>query len=103
MFAGSLTSSTDGPRFQTTSMKERSAERNGSRRVIYGVKRKDVKNDELLPGVASTELPYTTGGCYVGDWQGDKKEGFGTQTWTNGNKYEGEWCLCAEHLPNCVL
>lgn len=27
----------------------------------------------------------------MGDWNKNIKEGFGTQTWVNGNKYEGEW------------
>ena len=28
---------------------------------------------------------------YWGEWKDDKKEGWGTYTWDNGNKFEGEW------------
>lgn len=83
-------STASAPKFMTTTMKEKTAERNGSRRIIINPKKKSPPKDELvLPG--GHEFPYTTGGFYVGEWARDKKEGFGTQTWTNGNKYEGEW------------
>ena len=78
------------PKFMTTTMKEKTAERNGARRIIINPKKKSPPKDELvLPG--GHEFPYTAGSFYVGEWQGDKKSGFGTQTWTSGDKYEGEW------------
>ena len=27
----------------------------------------------------------------MGEWQGDKKSGFGTQTWPDGSAYAGQW------------
>ena len=89
-------STASAPKFMTTTMKEKTAERNGSRRIIINPKKKSPPKDELvLPG--GHEFPYTTGGFYVGEWARDKKEGFGTQTWTNGNKYEGEWVRNRRH------
>mmetsp|Transcript_24400 Transcript_24400/g.75326 ORF Transcript_24400/g.75326 Transcript_24400/m.75326 type:complete len:297 (+) Transcript_24400:48-938(+) len=51
-----------------TSLRERQCERNGARRIVF-----------------------EAGGSYVGDWARDRKEGFGRQCWTNGDRYEGEW------------
>ena len=34
---------------------------------------------------------YGAGEKYTGDWNDNKKDGFGTQTWVNGDKYEGDW------------
>ena len=34
---------------------------------------------------------WTNGDRYIGDWKGNKKHGQGTQTWANGEKYVGEW------------
>lgn len=28
---------------------------------------------------------------YVGDWANDKKDGYGTNYFRNGDEYEGEW------------
>ena len=28
---------------------------------------------------------------YVGNWKNGKPNGQGTETWSNGKKYEGEW------------
>ena len=87
------------PKFMTTTMKEKTAERNGARRIIINPKKKSPPKDELvLPG--GHEFPYTAGSFYVGEWQGDKKSGFGTQTWTSGDKYEGEWSVAPERRPD---
>ena len=37
------------------------------------------------------EFAFESGETYVGDWAANKKDGFGTKTWTKGHKYEGEW------------
>ena len=55
-------------------MRERSAERNGPRRVIF-----------------ETKAGGLCQGSYVGDWSQDKKDGFGTHISASGDKYEGEW------------
>ena len=34
---------------------------------------------------------WTNGDRYIGDWKGNKKHGQGTQTWASGEKYVGEW------------
>lgn len=87
-FFGGGSVGSEQPKFMTTTMKEKTAERNGARRIIFGVKPKK-STDEF--GAKTSAFPFETGGSYVGNWVGDKKEGFGTQTWTTGDKYEGEW------------
>lgn len=37
----------------------------------------------------SNKLPYKTGGWYQGEWKDNRKHGYGTKTWVNGDKYEG--------------
>lgn len=39
----------------------------------------------------TTHQRYGAGEKYTGDWNDNKKDGFGTQTWVNGDKYEGDW------------
>ena len=34
-------------------------------------------------------LTYADGGIYVGKWRENKKHGYGSQSWPNGNKYGG--------------
>lgn len=31
------------------------------------------------------------GAVYEGDWLNSKRDGYGTQAWTDGAKYDGEW------------
>jgi hypothetical protein len=34
---------------------------------------------------------FKSGAIYTGEWVGNKRDGFGVQTWPDGAKYEGEW------------
>lgn len=79
------------PRFLTSSMRERKAEKNGPRKTIFDVKPNPKYQAEVRFYKASERQPYMTGDRYSGEWKGDKKEGYGTKTWEGGNKYEGEW------------
>ena len=47
------------------------------------------KKDGLKHGKGQTT--YSTGECYDGSWQHNKRTGWGIYTWPNGQKYEGEW------------
>lgn len=81
------------PLVMTSALKESLAVRAGPRRGIFGV-RPNVKYYEEKRQIGLKELtqfPFTGAEKYVGEWQGNMKEGFGTQTWTKGHKYEGEW------------
>lgn len=40
---------------------------------------------------------FTTGAIYVGQWVGGFRDGFGTQTWSDGARYEGDWKLHKAH------
>jgi hypothetical protein len=32
-----------------------------------------------------------SGGVYLGDWVGNKREGYGILKWPDGSEYEGQW------------
>ena len=76
--------------FMSTSAREKVAERNGPRRIVFGMQRKTKNSEEPATGEIG-EFPFESGETYVGDWAANKKDGFGTKTWTKGHKYEGEW------------
>ncbi|KAH3761286.1 morn domain repeat protein [Pelomyxa schiedti] len=37
------------------------------------------------------------GGCYSGEWRGDKFHGNGVRLWSNGDRYEGNWDMGKEN------
>merc|ERR1719213_726869 len=37
------------------------------------------------------EHRFDNGAMYTGEWVGDKRDGNGTQVWTDGARYEGQW------------
>ncbi len=41
--------------------------------------------------VAKKKYTYKTGAIYDGEWLGGLRHGFGTMTWADGAKYEGQW------------
>jgi len=45
--------------------------------------------DYIIEGVGS--LTYSDGDKYEGEWKDGQKHGQGTYTWSNGNKYVGEF------------
>lgn len=70
---------TPAKRSELKSLKE------GSHSTIYWVGKKERGEDGTLTGT------HKEGASYQGEWQGDKKSGYGIQTYPNGNKYEGSW------------
>jgi hypothetical protein len=75
----------------TSTVREAMAEKSGPRKTIYGVKRNERYLEEMRDFSESERQPYKTGEQYRGEWQGDKRNGFGSMTWASGNMYEGEW------------
>eukprot|EP00466_Bigelowiella_natans_P009427 jgi/Bigna1/79142/fgenesh1_pg.60_\ len=62
----------------------------GTRASIYWTKpAKPV--EPSFSGIQKKSKPYAAGPVYKGEWQDNKKHGFGTQVWAKGNKYEGQW------------
>ena len=39
----------------------------------------------------------TDGKCYEGEYNHGKKSGHGVYTWSNGDKYEGQWACDLQH------
>lgn len=66
--------------------------RNGDHATVYELMRdpklqnKDVIRDKKVP-----LFPFVGGSKYKGQWNNDKKEGFGSELYPDGSKYEGEW------------
>mmetsp|Transcript_1027 Transcript_1027/g.2835 ORF Transcript_1027/g.2835 Transcript_1027/m.2835 type:complete len:378 (-) Transcript_1027:123-1256(-) len=81
----------EAPLKVTSSVREAMARRDGPRRTIFGVKPNRKYKEAKKLGMRTSESPFCQDGSYIGDWAGDEKEGFGRQTWPNGNKYEGEF------------
>jgi hypothetical protein len=44
-----------------------------------------------IDSAAVKEDVYLHKGSYAGDWNYDRREGFGSQTYSSGDKYEGGW------------
>eukprot|EP00927_Polykrikos_kofoidii_P022508 TRINITY_DN20980_c0_g1_i1.p1 TRINITY_DN20980_c0_g1~~TRINITY_DN20980_c0_g1_i1.p1 ORF type:complete len:459 (+),score=82.14 TRINITY_DN20980_c0_g1_i1:198-1379(+) len=57
----------------------------GQRGTIYWVGKSIIGEDGAATGARSK------GASYHGEWQGDKKTGYGVQVYPNGDKYEGQW------------
>ena len=74
--------------------KEQTGAKQGPHHTIYWVKHAKADPSQVVPSHIKTDASkqlYTIGLKYTGDWEDDKKCGFGTQTWAKGHKYEGEW------------
>eukprot|EP01029_Cantina_marsupialis_P018365 TRINITY_DN4210_c0_g1_i1.p1 TRINITY_DN4210_c0_g1~~TRINITY_DN4210_c0_g1_i1.p1 ORF type:complete len:345 (-),score=121.40 TRINITY_DN4210_c0_g1_i1:177-1211(-) len=70
------------------------ANKTGSRAAVFGVKR----NPEFGKRIAKDkETEFFATGAYTGEWENNKKAGFGVQTWPNGCKYEGMWSNGKRH------
>jgi hypothetical protein len=63
----------------------------GPHHTVYWVQRNQKYLNAQRLGNKTTEEMFLVGDKYVGDWKGNKRHGFGTQTWVRGDKYEGEW------------
>jgi len=61
------------------------AQKTGQRGTIYWVGKSIIGEDGQPTGV------HLRGASYNGEWQDNKKEGYGVQVYPNGEKYEGQW------------
>ena len=59
-----------------------------------------VRRDKVNNAAVSVDN-YIPRGSYSGDWSQDKRSGFGTQTYENGDKYEGHWLNDKYHGHGC--
>ena len=70
---------------------DRKSNKTGPHHTVYWVQRNQKYLNAQRLGNKTTEEMFLVGDKYVGDWKGNKRHGFGTQTWVRGDKYEGEW------------
>mmetsp|Transcript_38025 Transcript_38025/g.98405 ORF Transcript_38025/g.98405 Transcript_38025/m.98405 type:complete len:481 (-) Transcript_38025:163-1605(-) len=50
------------------------------------------KKEKASPGDGeNTTHVYPNGEVYAGEWNGNRRHGWGIQVWPDGSKYEGEW------------
>jgi hypothetical protein len=68
------------------------ANKAGPHRTVYWVKKRQADEDGKVRGEK-----WLQGARYVGDWQGNMKEGFGVMYYANGMKYEGQWAHNLRH------
>ena len=40
---------------------------------------------------------YVSGAVYEGSWKGGFRDGYGTMTWDDGAKYQGDWAMGKAH------
>jgi len=59
---------------------------------IYKPKSKFFSTEKKV-STNNVKPPFTfkSGSVYNGEWNGNDREGIGTQTWPDGTKYEGNW------------
>lgn len=80
------------PALKSTSDKAYESCRQGNHATIYEVRRDPkLANKNLIKDENSDKFPFISGAVYRGEWEKDQKSGFGTQTNSDGSKYEGEF------------
>ena len=67
------------------------ADKSGVHHAVFWPARNRKFAEAQRLGNRTSEPEYRVGAKYVGDWQNNKKGGFGVQTWTTGQRYEGGW------------
>jgi hypothetical protein len=68
------------------------AEKSGSRKTVFTMVPNALYFSNLkLHNSNDGMFSHVPGGKYKGEWERNKKHGFGTQTYTRGDVYEGEW------------
>lgn len=69
------------------------ANKSGTRRTVYWVKRTPPRppGERVSAGRVVGGPNYELSSTYSGAWRDNKKHGFGTQVYRNGNQYDGEW------------
>jgi len=61
------------------------AQKSGQRATVYWVGKSIIGEDGSHSG------KFTNGASYHGEWNHNKKSGYGVQVFPNGEKYEGQW------------
>lgn len=74
---------------QLWKLNDQKANKSGACQAIYWVKQNKTTN--ALRKDPNEGKNWGTGTVYKGEWQNNKKDGYGIQVWSNGNKYEGDW------------
>lgn len=70
---------------------DRRANKTGPRSTVFWVRRQGGGGrGGRLAGNRSAPK-FVAGAKYAGEWQDNRKHGYGTQTWPSGDKYEGDW------------
>lgn len=85
-------------KFLTSGERSELAKRTGARATIYDVQRDpQLKNKDVIRDKTQKVFPFIGGDSYKGEWNEDKKEGFGCALSVDGTKYEGEWRANRKH------
>jgi hypothetical protein len=72
--------------------------RTGTHGTIYAVKRDPkLTGKDFIKDKNVHEFGFVNGSSYKGEWEGNKKHGFGVETSSDGTKYEGEWVANRRH------
>lgn len=80
------------PALKSTIDKAYESCRQGNHATIYEVRRDPkLANKNLIKDENSDKFPFISGAVYRGEWEKDQKSGFGTQTNSDGSKYEGDF------------
>ena len=80
------------PIFKSTLEKTYESCRQGNHATIYEVRRDpSLKDKNVIRDKRKPDFPFIAGAVYRGEWDEDQKSGFGTQTNSDGSKYEGEF------------
>ena len=68
------------------------ASKSGPRQTVFTmVPNKQYFTNKKLHNPNDGMFSHVPGGKYKGDWKNNMKDGFGTQTYTDGSIYEGEF------------
>jgi len=79
-------------KFTLTDAKMMLSLRTGHHATVYEVRRDpQLKNKDVIRDRTKPVFPFVSGSLYKGQWNNDKKDGFGIQTNPDNTKYEGEW------------
>lgn len=78
---------------KSTAYKKAQSLRVGHRAAVFEVRRDPLLTQKDVIRTISKDrgFPFVSGSSYKGNWNNDKKEGFGVQINSDDTKYEGEW------------
>lgn len=79
----------EAPKEKLWRINDRKAQKSGPCKSIYWAQEK--KTTESLIRDPNRGKSWEQGNVYRGEWQNNKKHGFGNQVWSKGDKYEGDW------------